>query len=104
MTPSQSLSYEVGDRFEIIVETDGFFEKGSVVELIDDDGSYIPEFKLIKGICVGDTARLKAFIHVGSIAPCIGIVSEEPGVLPPEAHNTTPIDGARALDIIRGMF
>lgn len=47
MTPCEEMGYKVGDRFECLA--DSTFNKGSIIELINDDGTENPLFKLIKG-------------------------------------------------------
>tara|TARA_Y100001973_G_scaffold2399_1_gene3578 strand:+ start:4472 stop:5512 length:1041 start_codon:yes stop_codon:yes gene_type:complete len=46
-TPAEQLGYKVGDHFIITAGTT--FQTGSVVELIEDDGSDNPRFRLVSG-------------------------------------------------------
>lgn len=50
-TPCEDHGWQVGDHFEVIdqVSDEEYVELGSIVELIEDDGSDEPGFKLIKG-------------------------------------------------------
>jgi len=49
-TPCTDLGYQVGDRFTII-EGNEWFNKGELVELIEDDGSSIPWFQSVERGC-----------------------------------------------------
>lgn len=51
MTPAQRLGYKVGDKFKVVKKGNHFFSEGSLIELIKDDGSSAPKFKLIEGEC-----------------------------------------------------
>ncbi|MGL4757432.1 MAG: hypothetical protein ACRCXB_34195 [Aeromonadaceae bacterium] len=44
MTPCEKLGYKVGDKFNVVTNSDGF-DVGTVVEMIDDDGSICPLFR-----------------------------------------------------------
>lgn len=48
MTICEELGYRVGDRFEKVGDSDVFTE-GSIIELVYDDGTDLPQFKLISG-------------------------------------------------------
>lgn len=49
-TPCEKLGYKVGDRF-VVTGPGGNFNKGSAIELIHDDASSMPRFKIISGVC-----------------------------------------------------
>lgn len=48
MTICEELGYRVGDRFEKVGDSDVFTE-GSIIELVYDDGTDVPQFRLISG-------------------------------------------------------
>lgn len=51
-TPCEELGYKVGDLFEVMGMYISDFSKGSVVKLLEDDGTGAPLFQLIKGSAV----------------------------------------------------
>lgn len=53
LTPCEKLGYKVGDTF-LKCKDDSGFRSGSLIELIKDDGSECPEFKLVSGFCSFD--------------------------------------------------
>ena len=55
MTPCQKLGYKEGDQFVMLGDLpDDCFSKGSTIELVMDDRSECPYFKLIEGECYLD--------------------------------------------------
>jgi len=52
-TPCDALGYKIGDMFEVFIGSDNSFSAGSIVELVEDDGSNCPRFKLVTGRCGG---------------------------------------------------
>lgn len=48
MTPCEELGYKVGDKFEVVGK-DANHSVGSVLELVDDDGTHFPYFKVLSG-------------------------------------------------------
>lgn len=48
MTPCEELGYKVGDKFEVVGEKANH-SVGSVLELVDDDGTHLPYFKVLSG-------------------------------------------------------
>jgi hypothetical protein len=51
LTPCAQMGYRVGDRFEAVGISDRPFTKGSIVELVEDDETDIPLFRLVEGEC-----------------------------------------------------
>jgi len=52
MTPCEELGYKEGDQFVMLGDLPmDCFSKGSILELVMDDGSTCPYFKLIEGKC-----------------------------------------------------
>lgn len=49
MTPCQKLGLVAGDRLLAVATKNNTFPPGSIVELVEDDGSHIPFFKQITG-------------------------------------------------------
>lgn len=49
MTPCQKLGLAVGDQLLAVATEDNTFPPGSIVELVEDDGSDFPFFKQITG-------------------------------------------------------
>lgn len=48
MTPCEELGYRVGDKVEVVGK-DANHSVGSVLELVDDDGTHFPYFKVLSG-------------------------------------------------------
>lgn len=52
MTPCEKLGYKEGDQFVMLGDLPkDCFSKGSIIELVRDDTSTCPYFKLIEGEC-----------------------------------------------------
>lgn len=52
MTPCEKLGYKVGDRFIMLGDLPvDCFSRGSIIELIKDDNTDVPKFRLISGKC-----------------------------------------------------
>lgn len=49
MTPCEKLGYKVGDKFEVLNTDDGL-DVGTIVELVEDDGSVCPTFVTVDSI------------------------------------------------------
>ena len=61
-TPCDALGYKVGDLFLVVGDNQReSFVAGSIVELVEDDGSYFPYFKLVTGTRNGCLHSLEYF-------------------------------------------
>jgi hypothetical protein len=72
-TQCKKIGYEVGDRFLVVENSDSIFDSGSVVELMWDDGSEIPLFRLISGRCNFHLANGSpgGYLHITYVVPYI---------------------------------
>lgn len=67
-TPCEKLGYKVGEQF-LKCEDNSGFSSGSIIELINDDGSECPEFKLVSGICeYADNRAFEVLEHLQKIS------------------------------------
>ena len=103
MTPVQEAGYKIGQKFEYV--GDGNFAQGSILELIKDDDSATPLFKLLSGKCYvtysGKAAHVCGYANLVKIK-LLEEVKVEYKYVPANLTVDTFIDRVRAGEVFYG--
>lgn len=77
MTPCQKLGLAVGDQLLAVATKNNTFPAGSIVKLVEDDGSNLPFFKQITGRDEGRKDGFPWCEYLEHLRPLFKVVENE---------------------------